>query len=78
MLAKIVGIIFAIVGILGFVMSGDTVLGTVVDSTATNSLHLVLGVVVLLLTFMKKGGSHKEEYSAPQQPQQMPPHGSQM
>ena len=62
MLLKIVGIIFAIVGILGFAMSGDTVLGIVVDSTATNSLHLILGVVILLIAFMNKGGS---SHSAP-------------
>ena len=68
-LTKILGIVFAIVGILGFVMQGDTVLGLAVDSTATNSLHLLLGVVVLLIAFMNKGGSHDGGYQAPAQPQ---------
>lgn len=74
MLTKIVGIVFAIVGVLGFVMQGDTVLSIAVDSTATNLLHLVLGIVVLLIAFMNKGGSSHGTggYSAPPQPQAPP------
>jgi predicted anti-sigma-YlaC factor YlaD len=86
MLTKIIGIVFAIVGVLGFIMSGDTVLGLAVDSTATNLLHLLLGVVILIIVFMNKSGSSNSGgYQAPAQPQ-MPqqedssqqPHNTQM
>jgi predicted anti-sigma-YlaC factor YlaD len=78
MLTKIVGIVFAIVGILGFVMQGDTVLSIAVDSTATNSLHLVLGIVVLLIAFMNKGGSGHASMGGGMNNQQMPPQNPQM
>jgi hypothetical protein len=73
-LTKIVGIVFVILGILGFIISDNTVLGIVVNSIATNSLHLVLGVVILLISFMNKGGSSQSsgDYSAPPQQSQQP------
>ena len=69
MLTKIIGIIFAVLGILGLVMSGDMVIGIVESTSAGNWFHLVVGIVVLLLTFMNKGGSQGGGYQAPHQPE---------
>ncbi len=79
MLTKIIGIVFAILGILGFVLSGNTVLGIVESTTNVNSFNLIVGIIVLLIAFMNKGGSG---HSAPQgggmDNQQAPPQNPQM
>lgn len=59
MALKIVGIVYAIVAILGFVMPGDMMLGMVAMNEADRWLHVVLAVVLLAAGFglngMKKG-----------------------
>lgn len=61
MITKIIGLIFAILGILGFVLSGDTVFGIVESTTNVNSFNLIVGVILLLIVFMNKGGSSHHE-----------------
>ena len=74
MLTKIIGIIFAILGILGLVISGDTVIGLVENTSVGNWFHLIVGVVVLLIAFMNKGGSgHSAPMDSGMNNQQMPP-----
>src|SRR3989338_9910458 len=60
---KVVGAIYLLVAILGFVMGGDKVLGFLTVNSADNWLHLVLGVVLLGAGLMGKG-----ESSSPMQP----------
>jgi hypothetical protein len=72
MLPKIVGIIFAILGILGLVMSGDTVIGLVQNTGTANWFHLIIGIIILVIAFMSKGGSQgpSMQSESPQMPQQ--------
>lgn len=83
MVTKIIGLVFAILGILGFVLQGDTVFGIVENTTNVNSFNLIVGVVVLVIAMMNKGDSHGHSDSAPSQPQMPPqepqqPHNPQM
>lgn len=79
MVTKIIGLIFAILGILGFVLSGDTVIGLVESTTNVNSFNLIIGIIMLIIAFMKKGssGSHGASMGGggmnnPQMPPQNP------
>lgn len=63
MLSKIIGIIFVILGILGFVMSGYTIINLVQDTNGGNWFHLIAGIVILLITFMNKSNSHESPMS---------------
>ncbi|MDP6387795.1 MAG: hypothetical protein QGG63_00735 [Candidatus Pacebacteria bacterium] len=56
MLAKIVGIILAAIGILGFILSGDMIFGILQSTTAVDLFNLIAGILVLLIGFMNKGG----------------------
>jgi hypothetical protein len=53
---KIVGVVYLLVAVLGFV-SGTSVLGIFEVNTADNWLHVVLGVVILALGFAGGRGS---------------------
>ena len=59
MALKIVGVVYALVAILGFVMPGDMMLGMVAMNEADRWLHVLLAVVLLAAGFglngMKKG-----------------------
>jgi hypothetical protein len=50
MALRILGIVYIIIAILGFV-SGDYILGFVLNNTADNWLHVVLGIVFLAAGF---------------------------
>lgn len=60
--AKVFGVIYLLVAVLGFALSGN-ILGLFMVNTADNLLHVVLGAVFLALGFM--GG---KETAAMQQP----------
>lgn len=67
---KIVGIIFAVLGILGLMMSGDTVIGIIQNTGTGNWFHLIIGIILLAIAFSGKCCSTKKEgYSAPAQPE---------
>jgi hypothetical protein len=51
MALKIIGVVYAIVAILGF-FSGDMLLGFILTNTADTWLHVVLAIVILLAGFM--------------------------
>jgi hypothetical protein len=51
MIAKVFGVIYALVTILGFV-GGDNVLGIMMNNMADNILHLVLALILLWAGFM--------------------------
>lgn len=78
MLPKIIGIIFAVLGILGLVLSGDTVIGLVESTGAGNWFHLIIGIIILVIAFTGKEGSQgpssmsSEGTGAPQTPPQQP------
>ena len=79
MLTKIVGIVFAVLGILGFVLSGDTVLGLVQSTTNVNSFNLIVGIIILIIVFMNKGASSSaSSMGRGMNNQQMPPQNPQM
>ena len=48
---KIIGIVYGIVAILGFVMMGDMMLGMVAMNAADRWLHVALAVVILIAGF---------------------------
>lgn len=54
MFFKVFGVVYLLVTILGFVMSGD-ILGLMMVNTADNLLHLVVSAVALWLGFRKEG-----------------------
>jgi hypothetical protein len=54
--ALVLGIVYALVTILGFLSSGDKILGLITYNGADNYLHLLLAVVFLIFG-LKKGGS---------------------
>ena len=58
---KIIGVIYAIVAILGFVMSGDMLLGMVAMNTADRWLHVLLAIVLLAAGFGLNGGMMKSK-----------------
>lgn len=51
MALKIVGVVYAIVAILGFLMPGDMMLGMVAMNGADRWLHVVLAIVILYAGF---------------------------
>lgn len=61
--AKIIGVILAIVAVVGFVMSGP-VLGLLDNTMANNVLHIVLAIIFLIIGFVPMGRSME----APAQP----------
>ncbi len=54
--AMVLGIVYALVTILGF-LQGDSILGLVESNSADNYLHLVLAVVFLYVGFSKPASS---------------------
>lgn len=56
---KIIGVVYLVLAILGFLMvpDGGTLLGLVETNTADHWLHLVLGVVLVGVGFLGKGGA---------------------
>jgi hypothetical protein len=56
MFAKVFGIVYALVAIVGFVQ-GDTVLSIISVNGADNVLHVVLAIVFLWLGFSKGSSS---------------------
>ncbi len=52
----VLGVIYAIIAVLGLVMSGD-VLGMFNNTSADNWLHVILAVVMLVAGFMGRGDS---------------------
>jgi hypothetical protein len=48
---KIIGVVYAIVAVLGLLMGGDMLLGMIAMNTADHWLHVVLAVVILLAGF---------------------------
>ena len=64
---KVVGIIYLILAIIGFIQ-GDTILGIVPVNGADNVLHLILGIVIGALGFAGKSDASAPA-SAPVSPQ---------
>jgi hypothetical protein len=58
---KIIGVIYAIVASLGFVMSGDMLLGMVAMNAADRWLHVLLAIVLLAAGFGLNGGMMKSK-----------------
>ena len=48
---KIVGVVYAVIAILGLVMGGDMLLGVIAMNMADHWLHVALAVVILLAGF---------------------------
>jgi hypothetical protein len=48
---KIIGVIYAVVAVLGFLMPGDMMLGMVAMNGADRWLHVVLAIVILYAGF---------------------------
>jgi hypothetical protein len=48
---KIIGVIYAVVAVLGFLMQGDMMLGMVAMNGADRWLHVVLAIVILYAGF---------------------------
>jgi hypothetical protein len=48
---RVIGIVYAIVAVLGFVMPGDMLLGMIAMNTADHWLHVVLAIVILYAGF---------------------------
>ncbi len=57
MVLKVVGAVYLLVAVLGFVMGGDMLLGLVEINSADNWLHLVLGVVLFASSFAGESNS---------------------
>ncbi|MGQ0740675.1 MAG: DUF4383 domain-containing protein [Alphaproteobacteria bacterium] len=56
---KIIGIAYAIVAVLGFVMPGDMMLGMIAMNEADRWLHVLLAIVLLAAGFGLKNGMKK-------------------
>lgn len=54
---KIIGVIYLVLAVLGFLMGEGMLLGLVQTNTADHWLHLILGVVLVLGSFMAKDTS---------------------
>lgn len=52
---KVVGVVYGIVAVLGFLMPGDMMLGMVAMNAADRLLHVALAAVILLAGFMLSG-----------------------
>lgn len=63
MFAKLFGAIYAVVAVLGFVSSGDMILGLIEANGADNWLHVALAVVFLGIGF--SGGSRSSGMNQP-------------
>ena len=48
---KFIGVVYALVAVLGFMMSGDMLLGLVHVNGADHALHVVLALVILIAGF---------------------------
>jgi hypothetical protein len=55
--ARIFGVIYAILAVIGFAMGGDKLLGLMAVNGAGNVLHAILAVVFLYLGFKKSSSS---------------------
>ena len=55
--ALVLGIVYGLVTILGFLTSGDKILGIMAIDTADNYLHLVLAIVLIAAGLKKSGSS---------------------
>jgi hypothetical protein len=58
---KIIGVGYAIVAILGFVMSGDVLLGMIAINGAHHWLHVLLAILLLAAGFGLNGGMMKSK-----------------
>ncbi|MBI2439198.1 MAG: DUF4383 domain-containing protein [Candidatus Moranbacteria bacterium] len=58
MYAKIFGAVYGVVGAVGFLTSGDMILGLFMSNTAGDVLHLALAVVLLYVGFGRP--SHRD------------------
>jgi hypothetical protein len=58
---KIIGVIYAIVAILGFVMSDDMLLGMIAMNAADRWLHVLLAIVLLAAGFALNGAMQKSK-----------------
>ncbi len=54
---KVVGIIYLLLAVLGFLMPGGKLIGLVAVNMADHWLHLVLGVIITAIGFSAKGSS---------------------
>lgn len=57
MVAKVFGVVYALVAVLGLVMGEGLLLGLIEVNTADNYLHVLLALVLLYAGFMGKGKS---------------------
>lgn len=58
--AKVLGVVYALVAVAGFVLPGESILGIIQSNLADDVLHAALAVVLLYAGFMRTG----EEASA--------------
>lgn len=65
MIALVLGIVYALVTVLGFLAGGDKILGLFVNNGADNVLHLILAILFLAV------GIRKPAMAAPSAPAQM-------
>jgi hypothetical protein len=57
---KIIGVVYALVAVLGLIMGGDMLLGMIAMNMADHWLHVVLAVVILLAGFaLPDGGTQR-------------------
>ena len=54
--AKVFGVVYALVGVVGFVMPGDMILGLFEANLADDLLHVALAAVLLYVGFVMKEG----------------------
>jgi hypothetical protein len=52
LMLKVIGVVYAIVAILGFIMGGPMLLGMVAVNAADHLLHVLLAVVILAAGFL--------------------------
>lgn len=62
MAAKVFGVVYAVVAILGLVMGGDMLLGLIAVNMTDHILHIALALVLLYVGFM--GGSSESRPAA--------------
>jgi hypothetical protein len=63
--AIVLGIVYAIVAVLGFILPGDSILGLIESNMADDVLHLVLAAVLLYVGFMGSKSSSATPMSTP-------------
>ena len=59
MVLKVVGIVYVLIAILGFVMTGDMLLGFIMNNMADRWLHVVLAIVFLVAGFALPAGEDR-------------------